>query len=110
MYHYKAQLLAGSRTPFRTVELELSEHMDDDYLYLIAAEETRPLRLLPLVKVMPSPATAENACYFYNRREAGRIRFVSYHFDREARIENVFQDTDDALRSITGTDVAGSDA
>src|SRR5262249_59989959 len=53
-------------------EVELVEPMDDGHLYLKSPEEKRALKLLPLIKVMPSPRTAENACYFYNRRQRGR--------------------------------------
>ena len=32
-----------------------------------SGETEEVLKLLPFVKVMPSPKTEENACYFYNR-------------------------------------------
>jgi len=44
------------------------------------------LELCPLLRIMPSPQSEENACYFYNRREDGKARFVSYHFDADSEV------------------------
>ena len=58
--------------------------MEHGVLYLKAQDERIALALLPLIKVMPSPRSAENACYFYNRQERDGVHFVSYHFEKEA--------------------------
>lgn len=52
------------------------------------------------MKVIPSPKTSEFACYFYNRRQAGGIRFLSYHFDSDAEIVEEFPDAVNGLQKI----------
>ncbi|MFC2000379.1 class I SAM-dependent methyltransferase [Chloroflexota bacterium] len=109
-YTYSVARIMGSRTPFESMELSLGEPLEDGYLHILSPEEPRALKLLPLVKVMPSPATEQNACYFYNRWQAGDIRFISYHFDVEAEIVAPFDDTAAALRLIMPEEVHRSDA
>jgi len=81
--------LLGPRTPFEIVQRDTSIPLEAGALYLLSAFEARGLRLLPLVKVMPAPRTEQNACYFYNRVQKGGVRFVSYHFDKEAEVVGV---------------------
>jgi hypothetical protein len=53
---------------------------------------------------MAAPKTAQNACYFYNRRQKDqKIRFVSYHFEQEAEVVDQFDDTLEILQLISGT-------
>jgi N-6 DNA methylase len=101
LYHYAARKVMGSRTPFPPATLDLVEAMEDGHLHLKSPHEDRALKLLPLVKVMPSPRTEENACYFYNRRQNDGIRFLSYHFDPDAEMVDEFADTAAALKSLT---------
>ena len=78
--------------------------LDVDELYLLPLYESRGLQFIPFVKIMPAPWTAENACYFYNRRQKDqKIRFVSYHFEREAELIDQFDDTLQILRLISGS-------
>ena len=74
--------------------------MDDGVLHLKGQDERNALALLPLIKVMPAPQSAENACYFYNRQERDGVRFVSYHFEKEADITDVFADTAQAILKL----------
>lgn len=99
---YQVERVMGTRSmPFEHVEVTTIEPMEDGALYLLTPGELKPLKLLPLIKVMPSPVSAQNACYFYNRvRPDGKIRFVSYHFEPEADIEESFEDTAGALELI----------
>jgi len=103
VYKYEVRRLIGNRTPFEIVSLEVEHPLEDGQLHLISTSERRALQLLPLLKVMPSPETASNACYFYNRREAEGLLFVSYHFDAKAQIVEEFADTADVLRLLTTT-------
>ena len=48
------------------------------------------------------PASAENACYFYNRSQKGTARFVSYHFDQEAEIVEEVEALKVALAEANG--------
>ena len=68
---------------------------------LKSPNEQRTLKLLPLVKVMPSPKTEENACYFYNRQQKDGIRFLSYHFESDSDVVQEFADAAEALRKLT---------
>lgn len=97
---YKVQLITGTRTPFVTDERRTVEGMEDGHLHLLDPEGDRALRLLPFVRVMPSPKTASNACYFYNKNQSGNQRFVSYHFEEDSEIEHFFADTQIALDGL----------
>ena len=74
--------------------------MEDGRLHLKSHDENRALKLLPLVKVMPSPKTEENACYFYNRRQADGIRFLSYYFVADAEVVDEFGDVEIVLGNL----------
>ena len=102
IFDYKVEKVMGSRTPFPTVNVEMTEAMEDGHLHLWSPDENRALKLLPLVKVMPSPRTEENACYFYNRQQKDGIRFLSYHFDTDSEVVQEFTDTAEALKALVG--------
>ncbi len=78
--------------------------MEDGQLHLLASGGNRALSLLPFIG-MSSPTSAQNACYFYNRRQGEKLRFVSYHFETEAEVIEVFSDTESALKLIEGRSV-----
>lgn len=87
VHYYSAQSLMGSRREFRAITLETVTAMDETRIYLLDSDTRTPLEILPLFQIRPGPETEEDACYFYNRIEdGGRVRLVSYHFDREAEI------------------------
>ena len=94
----------GTRTPFPSDEISVSEGMEYGHLYLKSQNESRGLKLLPLIKVMPSPKTEENACYFYNRKQPKGIRFLSYHCESDANITGDFEDVEIALKLLTEVD------
>ena len=101
VYYYTVRKVMGSRTPFLSESVELDEAMEDGHLHLKSPDEKRSLKLLPFVKVMPSPRTEENACYFYNRQQKNGVRFLSYYFDPDAEIVQEFSDVAKALESLT---------
>ena len=94
------QRITGTRTPFAANETESSEPLVEGQLYFKSPDERRSLKLLPLIKVMASPRAAQNACYFYNRRDQDGVRFVSYHFEEEAEVRESFQDTAEVLQGM----------
>jgi len=57
--------------------------------------------LLPLFIVVPSPPSAENACYFYNRIGPDGTRFVSYHFEAQGEILDKFEDTSEVIKELS---------
>ena len=86
IFESKVDRLMGPRVPFERVQRKTSQPLDSDSLYLLPVHEARALKLMPLVKIMPAPRTAQNACYFYNRTQKDQqIRFVSYHFEQRSR-------------------------
>jgi hypothetical protein len=101
VFHYDAQRITGTRSmPFETTELDLTEAMEDGCLYLWSPGEDRALMVLPMIKILPSPKTEQNACYFYNRRQGGGIRFLSYHFETDPDVVQPFNDTARILDSL----------
>jgi hypothetical protein len=103
VFYYDAHRIMGTRSmPFETVELELTEAVESGRLHLRSPGETRTLMMLPMIKIMPSPKTAQNACYLYNRRQQGGIRFLSYHFESDADVVEPFEDTERMLNTLFG--------
>jgi hypothetical protein len=90
----------GVRVPFKSGQLEMSEPLQAGRLYLVGEEERRALLLLPFVKILASPSIARNACYFYNRKEEDKFRFVSYHFEPMPEVVEGFSDTAQALKDL----------
>jgi hypothetical protein len=86
IYVTSSKAIVGTRTPFDSVSVRLSHPMTTNRLHLMVHGEVMALELRPLLRIMPSPQSEENACYFYNRREDGKVRFVSYHFDADADV------------------------
>jgi hypothetical protein len=67
---------------------------------IFGAEGSDSALLLPLIKILPSPRTEENACYYYSRRDSNKVRYLTYHFGADSERE----------RSTDGTraDAAGA--
>ena len=78
----------------------MSHQMKRGYLYLKAEDGRCALELIPLIRIMSSPESGPNACYFYNRQESAGIRFVSYHFEIEASVTQAFSDTAQVLTKL----------
>ncbi len=99
-YSHGVELIMGTRTTFESREVKLSHPMDADMLFMYTPGQITALKLLPLVKIMASPANVANACYFYNRLEKGGIRFVSHYFEPEPEITSDFPEALIALKLI----------
>ncbi|HAT1829817.1 hypothetical protein SDB69_06340 [Legionella pneumophila serogroup 1] len=85
---YQARNITGSKTPFGRIEIMSVKPMQDGKLHIYSKETNTPIELLPFIKVVPSPKTELDACYFYNRMEKrGNTkvpRFISYHFELDS--------------------------
>jgi hypothetical protein len=99
-FEYKVRRIMGTRTPFATEVRKTIEGMEDGSLHLLDPDGERALKLLAFIRVMPSPKTEANACYFYNRRHTSGQRFVSYHFEADSEIEECYPDTTAALEAM----------
>ena len=95
-------LLQGANTPFRKETRQLSEPPKRNTLYLLDKDRDSAVELLPLVKISSSPKEAANACYFYNRKQPSGIRYVSYHFEKEADRTFSGADVEQMFRELFG--------
>lgn len=93
-------VLMGSNSEFLKESRSMSSWLDVDRLYLASRDDGRALLLLPLMQVGPSPKSAKNACYFFNRVERDGIRFVSYHFVDQPEIKDQSDEISAAVRLI----------
>lgn len=80
VYETEVAVLVGSNSGFLKEPRNMSTCLEVDLLYLLKKDSNRALHLLPLVRIGPSPQSAKNACYFYNRVDKEDYKFVSYHF------------------------------
>lgn len=92
----------GSNSEFLKETRSMVTWLDVDRLYLSNKDSGQALKLLPLVQVGPSPKSAKNACYFFNRLERdGASRFVSYHFIDKPELTGQFTDATEAIKLLT---------
>jgi hypothetical protein len=75
--------------------------LDVERLYLSKKNFGRALKILPLVQIGPSPQSANNACYFFNRLDREGARFVSYHFTDMPELTGNFPDAAETIRFLT---------
>jgi hypothetical protein len=101
VYENELSILMGSNSDFLKESRELSMCLDVERLYLTNKGSERALKLLPLVRVGPSPQSAKNACYFFSRLERDGARFVSYHFTDKPELSGQFTDATEAIKVLT---------
>jgi len=97
IYDYEAKRLMGARTPFETVQRQSIRALESDALYLFDEMSREGMRLVPFVRVMPSPHKGVNACFIFNRRDSSEFRFVSYHFEQESEVKESSQELQEVL-------------
>jgi len=83
IFTFNAKELIGARTPFNEVTIKSLIPLDRKKLYLCNSEQPKPLELLPFIKFVEE----SGAIYFYTSIESKDVRWVSYHFDREAELK-----------------------
>lgn len=86
LFHCKCKLVMGTRTPFKDVLVKTKEGLEVNELYLTEEGNHEALKLLPFIRLMPSPQTQLDACYFYNRMDTNGVRMISYYFEQDADI------------------------
>jgi len=82
VFTFNAKELIGARTPFNEIAIKSLIPLDRKKLYLSNSQQTKPLELLPFIKFIE----ASDAIYFYTSIESKDVRWVSYHFDKEAEL------------------------
>lgn len=83
IFTFNVKELIGARTPFNEITIKSLIPLDRKKLYLSNSQQTKPLELLPFIKFIE----ASNAIYFYTSIESKDVRWVSYHFDKEAELK-----------------------
>lgn len=101
-------VLVGSNSEFLKESRSMSSWLDVERLYLASRDTGRALLLLPLMQGGPSPTSAKNVCYFFNRVEKDGVRFISYHYVDQPEFKEQSDDTSAAIRFLTEVS-AGND-
>ena len=83
VFSFNVKELIGARTPFNEMTIKSLIPLDRKKLYLSNSQQAKPLELLPFIKFIE----ASDAIYFYTSIESKDVRWVSYHFDKEAEIK-----------------------
>lgn len=83
MFTFNAKELVGARTPFNETSIKSLIPLDRKKLYLAHSNQNKPVELIPFIKYIE----ASDAIYFYTSIESKDVRWVSYHFDKEAEIK-----------------------
>jgi hypothetical protein len=104
VFDNEVAILVGSNSEFLKESRSMSSWLDVERLYLASHGSGRALLLLPLLQVGPSPLSAKNACYFFNRIDKDGIRFISYHFVDQPELKDLSSDTLAAINSLTEVD------
>ena len=102
MFENEVAILMGSNSDFLKETRSMSMWLDVEHLYLSGKGGSRALMLLPLLKVGPSPQSAKNACYFFNRLEHDGVRFISYHFVDQPELKETAEKAAETIRALTG--------
>lgn len=84
IYKVQTSLLKGSNSIFKEETIEVTSGLEEGSQYFIHTNQNKAIRLLPLVRLMSSPNSAQNACYYYNKMEGDSVRLVSYHFENKS--------------------------
>lgn len=100
VYDYQVKTLKGTRTPFKKTMVKTMAPMEDEKLYLLHTNQQTPVELLPFVRMLASPEQEQNACYFYNRQEGNKVRWVSYHFDSQPEVYRPAEEVTSAISLI----------
>lgn len=100
LFENEIAVLSGSNSEFLKETRSMGSWLDIERLYLTRRDAMRALELLPLVQVGPSPDSAKNACYFFNRVEKDGFRFVSYHFAETPERKEPLEEAPVALKFL----------
>ena len=103
-YHeVRVNLLQGPNTPFKKEIRKLTKPLKRETLYFLNKDSAEAVELLPLLKISSAPKDADNACYFYNRRQSDGARYVSYHFEKQADITFPASEMDQLFTDLFGS-------
>lgn len=104
IYLTTCSLLKGTRSKFNQIEVQTNIPISENNLYLLPANQFKPIKMLPFVQMRQAPRTEHNACYFYNRIEGDKVRLVSYHYDKEEEVYIDLSNISSFLEILNPTD------
>jgi hypothetical protein len=100
-YMYEVQEAMGTRIPFHRTSLPTSRPMQDRTFHVCSRLSGLHFQLSPLIRTRETSGGTP-VCYFYNRREGVKLRFVSYQFGGEPELIEPFVDTARFISAIPG--------
>jgi hypothetical protein len=101
-YENEVAVLMSSHSEFLPDTIELPTGLDVERLYIVRKDSGRALELLPLVKVGPSPPSAQNACYFFSNIDKNGLHYVTHHFTDQSERTYPIEDALDILALLQG--------
>lgn len=85
-YTNRVLYLNGTRTPFQEQNIIVNVLLDASELYLYHENECNPIQLHHWIKFEANAS----AFYFYTSTDSSKIRWVSYHYEKEPEIETEY--------------------
>ncbi len=83
IYETIVKYAKGTRYPFSEIKIKTNialTNKPEGKLYILHGDLKKPIEIIPLLRILPSPETEKGACYLYSRIEGKYARFVSYHY------------------------------
>jgi hypothetical protein len=90
LYMFNAKELIGSKTPLNEIHIESLNALDRKKLYLIHANQKKPMEIIPFLKFNAST----NGIYFYSRYDSNKkiATWLTFHFEAEPSHEEQVND------------------
>jgi hypothetical protein len=101
-FNQSVERLIGVRTPFIVEEVQTAHPLDENKLYLFDKRSGKAIEIAPFIKVLASPQSAQNTCYFYNKTDAEGVKFISYYHSTDSEVVDAFPDTREFLKELVG--------
>jgi len=101
VFENEVAVLMGSNSEFLKETRPMATWLDVERLYLSRRDSGGALKLLPLVRLGPTPESAKNAFYFFSRLERGEARFVSYHYTDKPELKGQFDEATETIKYLT---------
>ena len=101
VFENEVAILMGSNSEFLKEPRSMATWLDVERLYLSRRDAGGALKLLPLVRLGPTPESTKNAFYFFNRLDKDGARFVSYHYADRPELQGKFDDAVEEIKFLT---------
>jgi hypothetical protein len=101
VFENEVAILIGSNSEFLKETRPMATWLDVERLYLSRRDSAVALKLLPLVRLGPTPESTKNAFYFFSRLDKDGARFVSYHYADRPELQGKFDDAVEEIKFLT---------